>query len=89
MVNVAANYAVNQCTNVFGRIDNLFTEQYQNPSGFDRPGIGIFGGIRISNRWRRVARSTSSGVKSKALTLRRNPAQPSVVVDPKAIQRAD
>jgi hypothetical protein len=55
VVNVAANYAVNQCTNVFGRIDNLFTEQYQNPSGFDRPGIGIFGGIRISNPWRRMA----------------------------------
>jgi vitamin B12 transporter len=50
VVNVAANYAVNQCTNVFGRIDNLFTEQYQNPSGFDRPGIGIFGGVRVSNR---------------------------------------
>jgi vitamin B12 transporter len=50
VVNVAANYTVNQYTTVFGRIDNLFNEQYQNPTGFDRPGIGIFGGVRVSNR---------------------------------------
>ena len=50
VVNVAANYTVNQYTTVFGRIDNLFNEQYQNPTGFDRPGIGIFGGMRVTNR---------------------------------------
>jgi vitamin B12 transporter len=50
VVNVAANYTVNQYTTVFGRIDNLFNEQYQNPAGFDRPGIGIFGGMRVTNR---------------------------------------
>ena len=49
VVNLAANYTVNQHVNLFGRIDNLFNEQYQNPTGFLRPGFGIFGGVRVSN----------------------------------------
>ncbi len=49
VLNFAANYAVNQYTTVFGRIDNLFNEHYQNPTGFDRPGFGIYGGIRVAN----------------------------------------
>jgi vitamin B12 transporter len=50
VVNLAANYAVDQNVTVFGRVDNLFNEHYQNPSGFERPGIGVFGGVRVSNR---------------------------------------
>jgi vitamin B12 transporter len=50
VLNLAANYTVNQYTTVFGRIDNLLNERYQNPTGFDRPGLGIFGGIRVANR---------------------------------------
>jgi vitamin B12 transporter len=50
VVNVAANYLLNERVNIFGRVDNLFNEHYQNPNGFDRPGLGIFGGIRLSNR---------------------------------------
>jgi vitamin B12 transporter len=41
---------VNEYTTVFGRIDNLLNERYQNPTGFDRPGFGIFGGVRVANR---------------------------------------
>jgi vitamin B12 transporter len=48
-VNLAANYAVNGNLTVFGRIDNLFNNQYEDPDGFLRPGFGIFGGIRINN----------------------------------------
>jgi vitamin B12 transporter len=33
---------------VFGRIDNLFDERYQDPIGFERPGFGIFGGVRLT-----------------------------------------
>ena len=33
MLNMAANYTVNQYTTVFGRIDNLLNERYQNPTG--------------------------------------------------------
>jgi vitamin B12 transporter len=49
VLNLAANYTVNQYTTVFGRIDNLFNEHYQNPTGFDRPGFGIYGGIRVAS----------------------------------------
>jgi vitamin B12 transporter len=45
VVNVAANYQVNPTLKTFARIDNLFNEHYQNPTGFLRPGIGIYGGI--------------------------------------------
>ena len=50
VVNVAANYTVNQHATAFVRIDNLFDERYQDPTGFLRPGIGAFGGIRLATR---------------------------------------
>jgi vitamin B12 transporter len=50
VVDVAANYTVNEHATVFGRIDNLFNAHYQNPTGFERPGFGIFGGLRLANR---------------------------------------
>jgi vitamin B12 transporter len=50
LVNVAANYTVNPYTTVFGRIDNLFNQHYQNPTGFERPGFGIYRGIRVAKR---------------------------------------
>ena len=48
-VNLAANYAINDQITVFSRVDNLFNVQYQNPIGFDRPGLGIYGGLRLTN----------------------------------------
>ena len=45
VVNLAANYAVNDRVSVFGRINNLFNRQYEDPLGFLRPGFGIFGGV--------------------------------------------
>jgi len=45
VVNVAANYQVNPNLKTFARIDNLFNEHYQNPTGFLRPGIGAYAGI--------------------------------------------
>jgi vitamin B12 transporter len=50
VVNVVANYMLNERVNIFGRVDNLFNEHYQNPNGFERPGLGVFGGIRLANR---------------------------------------
>jgi vitamin B12 transporter len=49
VVNLTADYIVNDQVKVFGRIDNLFDERYQDPTGFLRPGFGIFGGIRFAN----------------------------------------
>jgi vitamin B12 transporter len=35
---------------LFGRIDNVFNQHYQNPTGFERRGSGIYGGVRVANR---------------------------------------
>ena len=47
VVNLVANYAVNDNVTIFGRINNLFNEQYEDPLGFLRPGFGIFGGVTL------------------------------------------
>jgi len=49
LVNLAGNYVVNKNLTAFARIDNLFDHRYQNPIGFERPGLGVFGGIRVTN----------------------------------------
>jgi vitamin B12 transporter len=48
-VNLAANYEVDKHLTIFARVDNLLDRQYQDPIGFDRPGLGVFGGMRVSN----------------------------------------
>jgi vitamin B12 transporter len=48
-VNIAANYEVDKHVTVFARADNLFNYQYQDPTGFMRPGLGVFGGVRVTN----------------------------------------
>jgi vitamin B12 transporter len=48
LVNLAANYDVDKRVTLFGRIDNLFNKQYQEPTGYMRPGFGAFGGVRVA-----------------------------------------
>ncbi|HZQ14783.1 MAG TPA: TonB-dependent receptor [Pseudolabrys sp.] len=48
-VNLAANYNVNERVTMFAHADNLFNYQYQNPFGFERPGLGVFAGVRVTN----------------------------------------
>lgn len=48
VVNVAANYEVNKQVTVFGRVDNLFDKRYEVPVGWKAPGVGVFGGIKVS-----------------------------------------
>ena len=48
-VNIAANYAVNKNVTAFARADNLTNHYYENPTGFARPGLGVFGGVRVTN----------------------------------------
>jgi vitamin B12 transporter len=50
VVNLAANYTVNEQMKLFARIDNLFNLHYEDPNGFDRPGFGAFVGVRLANR---------------------------------------
>jgi vitamin B12 transporter len=47
-VNLAANYAASDNVSYFMRVDNLLNKQYEDPIGFLRPGIGIYGGIRLN-----------------------------------------
>lgn len=50
VVNLAANYVVNQNVTAFARIDNLFDKRYQNPNGYLQTGFGIYGGLRLASR---------------------------------------
>ncbi len=49
LVNIAADYTLNDNVSLFGRIDNLFDKTYQNPSGFEGTGLGAFAGVRLRN----------------------------------------
>jgi len=48
VVNVAASFEIDRHFSVYGRIDNLFDRHYQDPTGFLRPSIGAFVGIRAA-----------------------------------------
>jgi vitamin B12 transporter len=50
VVNIAGSYDVGHGVTLFARVDNLLDRHYQNPSGFDKPGIGAYGGVRVSLR---------------------------------------
>jgi vitamin B12 transporter len=47
VVNLAANYRVDERVQLFARADNLFDRHYEEPAGFLRPGLGVYGGIRV------------------------------------------
>jgi vitamin B12 transporter len=47
LAGVAAGYSVTNNWTLFGRIENLFNVQYEDPAGFLRPGFGIYGGVRL------------------------------------------
>ena len=49
VVNIAGDYRLNDHAKVFARIDNLFNERYQEPTGFLRPGFAVYGGVRLAN----------------------------------------
>lgn len=44
---LAAEYRVNDYLTVFGRVENLFDSQAENPNGFNQPGIAGFAGLRL------------------------------------------
>ena len=48
LVNLAADYDLGRGVTVFARIDNAFDERYENPTGFQRPGFGMFAGLRVN-----------------------------------------
>lgn len=46
VVNLAGSYALNRTLTAFARIENLFDREYEDPTGFQRPGFGAFGGVQ-------------------------------------------
>ena len=46
LVNVASAYKLTRQIELFGRVDNLFDENYEEVPGYHTTGIGIFAGIR-------------------------------------------
>jgi len=40
------NYGITDEFTIYGRVSNLFDEQYQNPDGFLHPGRGLFAGVK-------------------------------------------
>lgn len=48
LVNLAASYDVTKNLQLFGRIDNLLDRQYEEVVGYGTPGIGAYGGVKVS-----------------------------------------
>jgi vitamin B12 transporter len=46
LVNLAGSYDLGHGVTAFARINNLLDRHYQDPIGFDRPGLGVFAGLR-------------------------------------------
>lgn len=47
LVNLAASYALTDGVTLFARADNVFDRRVEDPVGFERPGLGVFAGIRV------------------------------------------
>jgi vitamin B12 transporter len=48
LVNLTGAWAVTPTWQVFGRMQNAFAKNYQNPNGFQQPGFGAFGGVKAT-----------------------------------------
>lgn len=45
VVDIAASYRPIEALRLFGRVDNVFDEEYEDVLGFNAPGLGVFGGL--------------------------------------------
>ncbi len=48
LVNLAGSYDLGHGVTAFARIDNALNWRYEDPLGFDRPGLGVFGGLKVA-----------------------------------------
>ena len=48
LVNLATSYQINNNFKIFGRIDNLFDEDYEEVSGYGTAGLSGYAGIKLS-----------------------------------------
>ena len=49
LVNLATSYQATDRVRVYGRIENLFDEAYEDVIGFNTPGIGAFVGVQVKS----------------------------------------
>ena len=47
LVNLAAEYKLSDRITLFGRVENLFDEDYEDVFSYANPGLGGFGGVRV------------------------------------------
>ena len=47
-IDLSARYIVNEYLEVFGRIENLLDEDYQEVDGYGSPGISFYGGGKVT-----------------------------------------
>ena len=48
LLNIAGSYKVQPGVELFARVENLLNEKYQEIYGFSTPGVGAFGGIKLT-----------------------------------------
>lgn len=48
LVNLAASYDITKNFHVYGRIENLLDESYEEVKGYGTPGISVFAGLKLS-----------------------------------------
>jgi vitamin B12 transporter len=48
LLTAAASWKLKPGVEIFGRVENLLDEQYQEVYGFDTPGIAAYGGVKIT-----------------------------------------
>ena len=47
LVNLAVSYSITEIFQIFGRVENLFDEKYEEIKGYSTPGISLFAGFRL------------------------------------------
>ena len=47
VINLVGTHELTRSTTLLGRVENLTDRQYQDPTGFERPGLGIFVGVKV------------------------------------------
>lgn len=48
-VNLGADYRVNKHFNLFGRVENLLNKKFEEPSGYQQPGLTVLGGLTLKS----------------------------------------
>jgi vitamin B12 transporter len=48
VLNLSGDYQISPGLTLFARIDNALNRHFEEPVGFDKPGIGVFGGVRLA-----------------------------------------